>query len=267
MSNRIHSLFQQARPVLIPYLTVGDPDLDTTYQAIKTLAAAGADMIELGVPFTDPIADGPTIQKSSERALQHDFHLDDIFKLSTRLRQDGVAIPFVLMSYANPLYAYGLDRFCPAAVKAGIDALLITDMPPEESEDYLKAARAAELGTVFLASPTTSPERLKMIDEASTAYVYYVARAGVTGARASLPPDLQQQLTVVRKSLRGKLCVGFGLSTAAHVAALAPYADGLIVGSALVDLFEKNQGAALQIALHDFMQDLVGGLGKASHHG
>jgi tryptophan synthase alpha chain len=250
MTNRISKIFEKKNSALIAYLTIGDPDLETSYRSIKTLAQAGADMIELGVPFTDPLADGPTIQKSSERALKNSFSMEDIFKLSKRLRDEGLNIPFVLMSYANPIYVYGFERFCQDAAAHGIDASLITDLPPEEACDYLRYAQQEKLGTVFLCSPTTSPQRLKIIDQASTAFVYYVARAGVTGTRSALPDDIQEKLQNIRKALKNKLCVGFGISTPEHARQLAPHTDGLIIGSVLVDLFENFSGDVLQEKIH-----------------
>jgi tryptophan synthase alpha chain len=262
MKNPIQNAFEKQLPLIIPYLTMGDPDSETTYQSIRTLADAGADMIELGVPFTDPAADGPTIQKSAERALLNPFSLQHIFTLAKRLRQDGVTIPLVLMSYTNPIYVYGFDLFCKEAADSGIDGLLLTDMPPEESADYLKAAQAAKLDTVFLCSPTTSPERLSLVDQSSSAYVYYVARAGVTGVRPDLPEDIQDKLTMIRQSIGNRLCVGFGISTPAQATVLAPYVDGIIIGSALVNLFERYQGQVLQEQIHLFMSGIV----KAVRH-
>lgn len=253
MSNKILKTFKNKNCALIAYLTIGDPDLETSYRSIKTLVQAGADIVELGVPFTDPLADGPTIQKSSERALKSSFNIKDILVLSQRLRNEGIQIPFILMSYANPVYAYGFDRLCRQAASHGIDAALITDLPPEESKDYLKYARQENLGTVFLCSPTTSPQRLQVIDQASTSFVYYVARAGVTGTRSALPDDIKDKLKNIRKMIKNKLCVGFGISTPEQAQLLAPHADGLIIGSALVDLFEKYTGDILQEKIHDFI--------------
>ena len=256
---RITDAFAQPYPLIIPYITLGDPDLSTSRRSIITLARAGAGMIELGLPFSDPVADGPTIQKSSERALQHRFGLNAVFEMTKQLRDaDAISIPFVLMSYANPIYQYGFDNFCRDAVANGIDAALITDMPPEESADYLQAAKAHGLGTVFLCSPTTSPERLKTIDQASTAFVYYVARTGVTGAANDLPGDIGCKLTTVRQHIpNNRLCAGFGISKPEHVHNLAPYVDGLIVGSALVQFYERYTETALQNMVQSFTTNLV----------
>lgn len=244
----------------IPYITAGDPDLDTTLEALKTLSDNGADMIELGIPFTDPVADGPTIQKASERALKNPFHMEDLFKLTKQFREDGYDTPIVLMSYANPIFVYGFDAFAKNAVANGIDAVLITDIPPEEADDYLTAAKTHGLGTIFLCSPTTTPERLELVDEASTAYVYYVARAGVTGARDDLPQELQDTLRDLKQTLKNPLCVGFGISTPDHAATVAKHADGIIVGSALVNFFERWQGEDLLSKIATLTKDIKGAI-------
>lgn len=256
MNTRLENTFSNEHTKLIPYLTLGDGDLETSYKAIISMVEAGADMIELGVPFTDPVADGPTIQKSSERALKNPITLDDIFAMTKRLREDGIDVPFIMMSYANPIYAYGLERFCTAAVAHGIDGCLLTDVPPEESEDYLRYARAAGLETVFLCSPTTSQARLQLVDQSSSAFVYYVARAGVTGVRADLPADVVETLSALKTTLKNKLCIGFGISTPQQAKTLAPHADGLIIGSAIVKMFETLEGEELQRAIRGFVSTI-----------
>ena len=260
MSDRIETTFArlkgEGQAALIPYIAAGDPDLATTRSAIRTLAEAGADMIELGIPFTDPIADGPTIQQSCERALRHPFSLADILNLVRDIRADGVEIPIILMSYANPIFAAGFENFASQAAASGVDGVLVTDIPPEEAEDYAASMNAHGLKTVFLCSPTTSIERLQMIGRASTGYVYYVAHAGVTGIRDSLPPDIADTLKKLKSSLSKPLCVGFGISTPQQARALSPHADGLIVGSAIVRHFEDKQGDSLQESLHSFTQSL-----------
>lgn len=260
MSDRIKENFIRLKAIgqtaLIPYITLGDPDLETSFQAIRTMASAGADMIELGVPFTDPVSDGPVIQKACDRALSNPFCMHDIFSLTRRVRDAGINIPLILMSYANPVFAFGFDHFCKTASENGIDAVLLTDIPPEEADDYRKAAHAHGLGTVFLCSPTTSLQRLRNIDEFSTAYVYYVAHAGVTGARSALPEKLSDRLKTLKSGLTRPLCVGFGISTPEQAASLAPCADGLIIGSALVQLFERHQGEDLQEKIFSFIKSM-----------
>jgi tryptophan synthase alpha chain len=257
--SRIASTFAKGK-AFIPYITAGDPDMATTLSVLKTLARSGADMIELGIPFTDPVADGPTIQKASERALKHPFRMESIFGLVKEFRSAGFETPVVLMSYANPVFVYGYEAFAKEAVASGIDAALLTDIPPEEAEDYVAAAKKHGLGTVFLCSPTTSPERLKLVDDASTAYVYYVAHVGVTGARDDLPRDVQEALADLKKNLKKPLCVGFGISTPQQAEVMAKYADGVIVGSALVGLFERWRGTELLSHIAKLTQDLKGAI-------
>lgn len=244
------------RKAFVPYITAADPDLATTLAAMKTLADAGADVIELGIPFTDPIADGPTIQKATERALKNDFHMSDMFNVVKQFRASHTT-PVLLMTYANPVFSMGYDAFCAGAAASGTDAVLITDLPPEEADEYLAAARTNNIGTVFLCSPTTTPERLKLIDQAATEFVYYIAHAGVTGVRSDLPPDVAATLQKLKSQLKNKLCVGFGVSTPEQAKALAPHADGVIVGSAIVKLFEQYQGAELQSKLQSFAQNMA----------
>lgn len=244
------------RKAFVPYITAADPDLATTLAAMKTLADAGADIIELGIPFTDPIADGPTIQKATERALKNDFRMQDMFDLVRQFRTLH-ATPVLLMTYANPVFSMGYNAFCEGANAAGVDAVLITDLPPEEAGEYLAAAKANGIGTVFLCSPTTTPERLKLIDQAATEFVYYIAHAGVTGVRSELPTDVADKLQKLKSQFQNKLCVGFGVSTPEQASALTPHADGVIVGSAIVKLFEQYQGAELQSQLKSFVQKMA----------
>lgn len=253
------------KKAFIPYITAGDPDMGTTLDVLKTLADNGADMIELGIPFTDPVADGPTIQKAAERALKNPFHMQDIFNVTRQFRDAGYTTPVVLMSYANPIYSYGFDAFAKDAVAHGIDAVLITDIPPEEADAYTTAAKKHGLGTVFLCSPTTSAARLKMVDEASTAYVYYVARAGVTGARNDLPQDIQDALKNLKNTLNNPLCVGFGISTPEQAKIMARHADGIIVGSALVTFFERWHGQELLSKIATLTKDIKGAIDAKTH--
>jgi tryptophan synthase alpha chain len=260
MHDRIQKTFDdlkaQKQATIIPYITLGDPDLETSYQTILTLTAAGADMVELGIPFTDPVADGPVIQKACERALKNSFSIDDIFVLCARVREAGVDIPLILMSYANPIYVYGFDSFCKNAVKNGVDGILITDIPPEESEEYCDSARKAGLKTIFLCSPTTSDERLALIDQSSTGFVYYVARAGVTGVQSSMPPETMKKLEAISGKISNRLCIGFGISTPEMAAMLAPHADGIVIGSAIVKLFEKHDDDDLQTQIFTFIDSV-----------
>lgn len=259
MSQKIRDILSRKK-AFIPYITVGDPNLDITLSVLKSLSDNGADIIELGVPFTDPIADGPTIQKATERALQNPFNMEDIFELVSHFRSEGYETPILLMSYANPVFVMGYEVFAKKAVEAGVDAALLTDLPPEEADDHLKAASNHGLGTVFLCSPTTTLERLKMIDDASSAFVYYVARAGVTGVQSELPKDVEAKLRDLKSSFSNPLCVGFGISTPDQVKTLKDHADGIIVGSAIVKMFENHEGQDLLNAVGDFTKKMAGAL-------
>ncbi len=224
------------RAAFIPFLSAGAPSLSATRLFLEALEES-ADIVELGVPFSDPVADGPVIQEASERALKAGATLDRILDLVAGLKAKGRYRPEILLfSYLNPVLAMGFSTFARRAARAGAAGALLVDLPPEEAGDYLAAARASGLGTVFLASPTTTPERLRLIGKRSTGFVYYVSRLGVTGARASLPAGLGTRLRRVR-GLAGKpLAVGFGISTPEQAAQAARHADGVVVGSALVSL-------------------------------
>jgi tryptophan synthase alpha chain len=224
----------------IPFVMAGDPDMESCAKIIAALQEAGADALELGVPFSDPVADGVTVQLAAERALARGATLQGVLDLVKELRDSGVTLPICLFSYLNPVYRMGYDLFVQAAKAAGVDGALIVDLPPEEAEDYLKAARAENLETVFLCSPTTTEARLKLVDAASSGFVYYVAREGVTGAQESLPQQVQDRLEVLRGVCKNPVAVGFGVSKPEHVRSLWGKADGIVVGSALIKVVEEN---------------------------
>ncbi|MEZ0224486.1 MAG: tryptophan synthase subunit alpha [Alphaproteobacteria bacterium] len=238
---------EERRSAFIPFIVAGDPDMATSEQLIVNLQKAGADALELGVPFSDPVADGVTVQRASERALAAGTTLKGVLELVKRLRARGVTMPICLFSYVNPVYKMGYAHFVKAATAAGANGALLVDLPPEEAEEYLKVARENTFETVFLSSPTTSEERLRLIDACSTGFVYYVSREGVTGAQTSLANALQEKLGALRKSLSNPLAVGFGISTPEHVKQLAGKADGIVVGSALIKLIEENPANAAEI--------------------
>ncbi len=227
---------RRGRAAFVPFLTAGDPSLDETGRFVEALAAAGAGAIELGVPFSDPIADGPTIQDASARALRAGATLPRILDLVSRLRERRVGVPILLFTYYNPVLRMGLRPFARKAASAGAQGALIVDLPPEDAGDYRREAAAARLETVFLASPTTSGQRLRVVDAASTGFVYYVARLGVTGERDALPAALEKRLAWVRRRVANPLAVGFGISTPEQAAAIAGLCDAVVVGSALVRL-------------------------------
>ncbi len=232
----------QTRPSLVAYVTCGDPDLATTRDVVLSAIDAGAAVIELGVPFSDPVADGPVIQRASQRALQNGVTLADVLKLAAEVRQHSQSAGLIIFSYLNPILRMGLQNFCKIARHAGIDGALITDLPVEESTDYVREMRRNELATVFLAAPTSTDERLKHIAEASNGFIYAVSRTGVTGARQQLPQDARKLVRRLRTFTKLPVAVGFGISTAEQFAAVGEFADAAVIGSAIVEIIERNPG-------------------------
>ncbi len=222
----------------IPFITAGDPDLDVTAELLVELAGSGASVIELGVPFSDPMADGPVIQRSSERALKRGVGLKEIFETTTKIRA-RIDTPLVLFSYYNPLLQFGIERLARDAREAGIDGILVTDLTPEESEVFAAAMRLHDLDMIFLVAPTSTDERLRMIAAHASGFVYAVSRTGVTGARKNLGNEAELLVKRVRKVSGLPVAVGFGISTAAQVAETLRYADAAVVGSAIVAQIEK----------------------------
>jgi tryptophan synthase alpha chain len=233
------------KPGLVAYVTCGDPDLQTTKDVVLAAAGEGADVIELGVPFSDPVADGPVIQRASERALRHGTRLEDVLELARSVRRESDA-GLIIFSYLNPVMKFGLGRFCAAAEAAGVDGALMTDLPVEEAGEYLRLMRARQLATIFLAAPTSTDERLKRIAEASTGFLYAVSRTGVTGARTELPEDAQVLVRRIRRVSKLPIAVGFGISTPEQFAAVGGYADAAVVGSALMQVIENSAGSPAQ---------------------
>lgn len=232
-------LKEEGRPALIPCLMAGDPDLAATVRAAQALAASGADMIELVIPFSDPIADGPTIQKAGLRALASGTTLPGVIRAAAEIREE-TELPIIMMSYLNPVLRIGLAEFARQAMAAGVDGVIVPELPVEEAGEWRKIAKDAGLDTVFLAAPTSSEERCRAICQASTGFVYAVTISGTTGARAQLPARLTDNLTRLKKLSHTPVVAGFGISTPETVKRLAPHADGLIVGSALIQLMEEG---------------------------
>jgi tryptophan synthase alpha chain len=230
------------RPSLVAYVTCGDPDLATTRAVVLAAIDAGADVIELGVPFSDPVADGAVIQRAGQRALQHGTSLADVLKLAAEVRQSAQSTGLIIFSYLNPILRMGMEKFCRIARHAGVDGTLLTDLPVEEADDYLREMRRNDLATVFLAAPTSTAERLKRIAEASRGFVYAVSRTGVTGARQQLPDDARKLVRRLRKYTKLPIAVGFGISTAEQFTAVGEFADAAVVGSAIVETIERNPG-------------------------
>jgi tryptophan synthase alpha chain len=223
---------------LIAFITAGDPSLAATESLVLALAEAGADIIELGVPFSDPVADGPTIQRSSERALRNGTTLASVLDLVKSLRAK-TDVPLVIFSYYNPVLQTGVERFAERAAAAGVDGVLITDLTPEEAGDYRRILSAHDLDTIFLAAPTSSDKRLERIADCSSGFIYLISRTGVTGAKESLPTELPALVRRVNRLTSLPLAVGFGISLPGHVAALGGLADAAVVGSALVNEIER----------------------------
>ncbi len=238
ISKRFAELRASAELGIVTYITAGDPSLDATLRFVLTLAEAGADVIELGVPFSDPLADGPTIQRASERALKAGTTLAGVLDLVRRIRQPS-QVPLVLFSYYNPILQMGLEKFASAAASAGADGVLATDLTPEESEDYRRIMRLHSLDTIFLGAPTSTDERLAKIAACSSGFLYLISRTGVTGAKDALPDDLPALLRRARCVTQLPIAVGFGISLPGHVSVLGGLADAAVVGSALVSEIEK----------------------------
>jgi len=238
MSGRIENAFLTARKArraaFIPYITVGDPTPSRTVVLARALERAGADILELGVPFTDPIADGPTNQRAAERALAQGTTLSTVLDVVRELRY-SCTIPVVLFSYFNPVHAYGLARFAVDAAAAGVDGVLFTDVPVDEARPAHEALRRVAIELVLLVAPTSTRDRVKAVKKLAGTFVYFVARSGVTGARATLEEGLEGQVRMVRKLTGSRVAVGFGISTPDQVDRIAQFADGVVVGSALVE--------------------------------
>jgi tryptophan synthase alpha chain len=230
------------KPALIAYVTCGDPDLATTSEVILAAIDAGASVIELGVPFSDPLADGPVIQRASERALKHGTSLQHVLTLAAEIREHSQSVGLVIFSYLNPILRMGLPKFCQVARLAGIDGTLITDLPVEESAEYLREARKNDLATIFLAAPTSTDQRLKLIAQVSSGFIYAISRTGVTGARQQMTGDARALVKRIRRFTRLPVAVGFGISTPAQFKAVGKFAEGAVVGSAIVQLIEQNPG-------------------------
>jgi tryptophan synthase alpha chain len=245
----------QTRPSLVAYVTCGDPNLATTRDVVLAAIEAGADVIELGVPFSDPVADGPVIQRASERALQQGVTLADVLKLAAEVRQHAQSTGLIIFSYLNPILRMGLEKFCKVARHAGADGALLTDLPVEEAGDYVREMRRNDLATVFLAAPTSTDERLKRIAETSSGFVYAVSRTGVTGARQQLTDDARKLVRRLRKFTKLPVAVGFGISTAQQFAAVGEFADAAVVGSAIVETIERNPGKEAE-SVAEFIQQL-----------
>lgn len=244
---RISAVFANAkaekRAAFMPYHAMGYPNRSTTLNVIKTLADVGADLFEIGIPHSDPLADGPTVQTATYTAITQGTTVKDCLTMVRELRDQGVDQPFCAMTYYNPIFAYGLEQFVTDAAGAGIDGLIIPDLPPEEADEIEAACRGAGLATVYMLAPTSTEERIKLVARRATGFIYLVSVTGVTGARTELPPDLQNVVQRVRKHTNLPLAIGFGIGTREQAATVGKLVEGVVVGSALVKAAGSAEGA------------------------
>ena len=244
------------KPGLVIYLTAGDPSLAVTREVALAAIDAGADVLELGVPFSDPVADGPVIQRASERALARGTRLQDVLALAAELHALRPAAGLIIFTYFNPVLRFGLGRFCALAASCGVDGVLITDMIVEEAGEYLAEMRANRLQPIFLAAPTSTDQRLQMIGSVSQGFVYAISRVGITGAQQNLAADARRLVERLRHFTRLPIAVGFGISTAEHVAAVGEFADAAVIGTAIVSLIEKAAPGSEADSVAAFLQGL-----------
>lgn len=260
IEKKFHDLKIKKEKALIAYIMAGDPSLQETEGLIIELEKAGVDLIELGVPFSDPLADGPTIQKAAARALNNGTSLKDILSMVKRVRK-GTNIPLILMSYYNPIFKYGEKQFVSDAIKAGIDGVIVPDLPPEEASDLIGFSREKGLDTIFLLAPTSGDDRINKICRSSTGFIYYVSLTGVTGAREGIAKDIGKMVKEIKSHTKIPVAVGFGISKPEQAKEVASFADGVIVGSAIVKVIEDNIGkTTMQKKVHDFVKSLKDGM-------
>jgi tryptophan synthase alpha chain len=258
---RLAQVFQPGRLALFPYLTAGYPTIDQSGELLKTMIRSGADGLEIGIPFSDPMADGATMQRTNEQALRNGASTLTALHLASAARQASATVGISFMSYYNPVLAFGERDFCEAAVQAGADGLIVPDLPPEESMPLRSACQQAGLDYIYMLGPTSTPERIQLVGQLASGFIYCVALVGVTGARTALSGELDQFLARVRAATSVPLVVGFGISTPDHVRALQGKADGVIVSSALADLIERTPEPDRPTALAARMAELKAAAG------
>jgi len=259
LANRMAELKSQNRAALVTYIMASDPNLETAQTVLDGLPEAGADIIELGMPFTDPMADGPAIQASALRALAAGGSAKVCLDMVKAFRTKNQTTPLVLMGYYNPIYSWGAEKFCKDAAAAGVDGLIIVDLPPEEVDELLPFAMAVGIDFIFLTTPTSDDARLPVILEKASGFVYYVSIAGITGTRTAAVSDVGQAVARIRRHTKLPVCVGFGIKSKAQAAEIARVADGVVVGSAIVELLTKENGAWAALALVKDIADGVKG--------
>jgi tryptophan synthase alpha chain len=240
IENTFKKLKQTGRKALIPYIMAGDPSLDATKQFVSELEEAGADIIELGVPFSDPLADGPVIQRAHERALQKGVTLKKVIALVKEIRQSS-HIPLILMTYYNPVFKFGVETFIKEAADSGVDGVIIPDLIPDEAHDFISVARKHKIDTIFLLAPTSTLERIKRVVKVSTGFIYYVSITGITGAKLAIGDPMKDTLRSIKSNTNKPVAVGFGISNPEEAAEISKLADGVIVGSAIVRLIAEGK--------------------------
>lgn len=259
--SEIENIFtQKGHKALIPYLTVGYPNVETTLDMVRLIASSGGDLIELGIPFSDPLADGTTIQRASYHALRQGVTPQQCLEVAGTLKKE-IKIPLVFMTYYNPVHRYRLDAFCSDCARAGINGLIIPDLPPEEGEEMEKLSEKYGLDLIYLLAPTSTDERIDIVAARSRGFIYLVSLTGVTGARDSLPPELEGFVKRVRQRARQPLCVGFGISSPEVARRVAKVADGVIVGSRIIQLLEEKEPAE---KVRTFVESMKGALTNVS---
>ncbi len=263
--NRIEEKFKELREegkhALIAYVTCGDPDIDTTKKIIKILVEAGVDLIELGMPFSDPLADGPTIQMASSIALKNNISLNRVLSLARDIRK-SVSIPLVIMSYYNPIFHYGIRNFISEAKKSHIDGLIIPDLPPEEAHQIEMFARKMNIDTIYFISPTSTNRRINTIIKHSKGFIYYLSLTGVTGERKTLPEGIKKDIIKIKRLTNKPVCVGFGISSADQVKDICQIADGVIVGSAIINRIHQDKS---KTGIFEDVKSFVKKLADAAH--
>ena len=265
MSQRIEAVFAKTRAAnraaLIPFIMGFDPDRETTLAVLDVLATSGADLIEIGIPFSDPMADGPVIQAAGLRALAAGAKVAGILEVVREFRKKHAEVPIILMGYFNPIYHYGNERFCNDAATAGVDGLIVVDLPPEEELEMTPFMETVGLKLIRLVTPTSVKDRLKLLADSASGFIYYVSVTGITGAQSANAEELEQQVAGVRKHTSLPVAVGFGIKTAAQVKAMAAFADAVVVGSVLVDALAKISGKEAKVtAAKRFIAELAVGL-------
>ena len=257
LEKRLQQRAAEKRKSFVAYITAGDPHLDETVDLVLALGRSGVDVVELGVPFSDPLADGPTNQRAAERALASGTDLQGILKVVAKIRQKDAELPIVLFSYVNPMFHMGFETFAQAAAAAGVDGVLTVDLPPEEASSYRSILHTAGLDTIFLASPTSDRKRLQLVQQQSSGFVYYVSRTGVTGVQQELSQSLESEMAVVRSEVKLPIMVGFGIATPEQAVTVSRMGDGIIIGSAIVRLIEEAPTPAARLqSVSDFANSI-----------